>query len=133
MAETAFSLWSGGLGTSLGLRASRESELNWPASTWRLTGVPAITAVESSLGVSVASFSRGWVSGSWCGGSLAVGSSGPVNLFFSCRLFLPGGPIFKDIVTTGSFGVSPSSSGADSSISSDAFRFLSEVAEVGFR
>ena len=63
--------------------------------------------------------------------------SGPVNLFF-IRLFPLGGPIFKvDIENgAGTFGISSSSSDVDlsiSSISSVAFRFLSETAEADLR
>lgn len=60
-------------------------------------------------------------------------SSGTTGFFFSCRFFLRGGPIFTGGAVTGSFGISSSSSGADSSVSSAAFRFLDETAEVDFR
>lgn len=59
--------------------------------------------------------------------------SGPAGFFFNCRFFLRGGPIFTGSAATGSFLVSSSSSGADSSVSSTAFRFLGETAEVDFR
>lgn len=61
-----------------------------------------------------------------------TGFSGPVNLFFSCRLFLAGGPILTGGAGAG-FGGSSSFSGEESSTSSLAFRFLRESTEAGFR
>ena len=63
---------------------------------------------------------------------MVVGFSGPVNLLFNIRFFLPGGPIFMEIMT-GSFEDSSSASGAESSASSVASRFSSDAVEADFR